>query len=81
MMNYDSVLFRDILDSFPLIRFIRIESRDGVSVAIYQNIHGRSVLIDVSEETIDDDLGIIYLKQLGLEDQIKSLYPKTESRP
>jgi hypothetical protein len=75
-MSYDTILFTEILDSIPDIKFIREQNNNGINVKVYQNKNGKSVFIDTSEDDISRETGKGHLKELLLDDLISALFPE-----
>lgn len=75
-MYYDTILFTEILDSIPDIKFLRNEMKNGVKYNIYENKNGEPVFIDVSEEEISPYSGKGHLRKLLLEDLISAMFPE-----
>jgi len=80
-MIYPISIFIDTIESIPGIIFLRDEKHDGVTVKMYQGLLGNLVMIDMTEEDIEEDLGTIYLQQLGLDEYVEALFPKERNQP
>jgi hypothetical protein len=76
-MNYDANLFCEIIETLPSVQFIRQETSKGFVFRRYQGRKGM-VSIDYDDDNFCDEVGKIYLVQLGLEDMIPSLYPQED---
>ena len=74
-MNYDTLLFCEIIESVQGIQFIRNSELDGCMVRVYQGLSGKTVFIDVSDEDITASTGRNYQIQLGLDHLIQALFP------
>jgi hypothetical protein len=77
-MNYDSLLFVEIIESVKGVQHLRNDQDGDVKVRFYQGINGKLVIIDVSDEYITDDDGKGYLAQLGLEYLISGMFPTSK---
>lgn len=75
-MNYDSLLFVEIIESVQGIQFLRSDNQGDVKVRFYQGLNGKLVMIDISEEYIDDNSGKGYLNQLGLDYLVSAMFPQ-----
>jgi hypothetical protein len=79
-MCYDTLLFIDIIESVEGIRFLGQVTTDGITVNKYQGLNGRSVFIDLSEDEITPQVGVVHLIKLGIPYLIKSLFPEMASQ-
>jgi hypothetical protein len=77
-MTYGTFVFIEIVESIKGILFIRAEEREDVKIRVYQGLTGKTVIIDVSDEDIVTEQGKGYLRQLGLEYLIPSMFPASE---
>lgn len=77
-MVYDRGLFLEIIESVQGVIFLREDNRDGIHARFFQGVTGKLCVIDTTD--MDDDIvgseGIGYLKLLGLEYLIASLFPE-----
>ena len=78
-MEYDTHLFLEIIESIHGISFIRTDSSDGFSINLYKGLTGRTVFIDISDDSITEEMGRGYLAQLGIQHLIPSLFPEPEN--
>lgn len=79
-MCYDTLLFIEIIESIDGIRFLAQVTIDGVTVNKYQGLNGRTVFIDLTEEEITPQVGVVHLIKLGIPYLIKSLFPEMEAQ-
>jgi hypothetical protein len=77
-MTYDAHLFYEIIESIQGINFLRDEIDEDVTLRFYTGVHGNLVVIDASFEDIEATEGKMYLKQLGVEYLIASLFPEAK---
>lgn len=78
MNNYTTAFFIELLeDSKPQVKFLRQQSKDGITVMVYEGVHGNAVFIDITdlEDEIDEDVAKGYLTELGLMHLIDNLFP------
>ena len=76
----DANLFCEIIESIPSVLFIRQEEKGGYIFRIYQGPR-EMVIIDYDDSLFEDEVGKVYLTQLGLADMIPSLFPKEPTIP
>ena len=74
-MDYPIHVFIEILDSLPQIKFLRRESYDGISANVYEGMRGNAVIIDTTDEDIDEQVAKGHLFELGVADLIPALFP------
>lgn len=74
-MSYDTSLFLEIIESIQGILYLRESSDGDILIKYYRGIHGNLVVIDASFEDIESPEGKIYLRQLGIDYLIPSLFP------
>ena len=73
-MNYDTGLFIDIVESIAGIQFLTQDENYGVIVRFYIGLKGNTVMIDVTDEDMDDDSAKGNLISLGLDHLIDALF-------
>lgn len=74
-MNYDTLLFIEIVESISGIIPLGVSTEGDVTVNKYQGLTGRSVFIDVTDEEITPEIGASLLVKLGVAYLITSLFP------
>lgn len=74
-MNYDANLFCEIIESFQGVSFLRQEEDGGANYRFYQGPRG-FIQLDYDDVNFTDNTGKGYLRQLGLEHLIPSMYPE-----
>jgi len=75
-MEYDRVLFVEIIESLQGIQFIRDDnSRPPMKAKLYEGRNGRLVIIEMSDESIDEYEGKGILIKLGAADLIPAMFP------
>lgn len=74
-MEQDLYIFIETIESIPGITYLRQDMHSGFTVRFYQGLKGNLVPIDASDEDIPSDVAIAYLKELGLDDLIYSMFP------
>ena len=74
-MSYDTSLFLEIIESIQGILYLRESSEGNILIKYYRGIHGNLVVIDASFEDIESPEGKVYLRQLGIDYLIPSLFP------
>lgn len=75
-MNYDTSLFIDIIESVPGINFLRSDYKLGIHARFYEGLTGKLVIIETTDEDLDDEVGKGYLERLGLGYLIPSIFPE-----
>ena len=76
MASYPTLVFIELLnDQTPRINWLREKREDDIISNHYSNTNGDLVMIDCSDETIDEIEGREYLRQLGLLELIAVLFP------
>ena len=73
-MNYDTSLFIEIIESAGA-KFLRSDCIDGVHARCYEGKRGNLVVIDTTDEEMDDSTAKGLLTQLGFAELIPSLFP------
>lgn len=74
-MDYPIHVFIEILDSLPQIKYLRKESEDGITANVYEGVRGNPVMIDTTDEDIDERVAKGHLTELGVADLIPALFP------
>src|SRR5688572_28353786 len=80
-MIYPILVFIETIESIQGIKFIRDAIEGAVKVKVYEGLNGKLVMIDMTEEDIEEDLGSIYLEQLGLSEYIEAMFPQERVQP
>lgn len=70
----DASLLCQLLESNPRVAHVRDEQIGDTWIAVFDGCHG-TVRIDMDDDTFCEDLGKIYLTQLGLADLIPAIFP------
>ena len=73
-MNYDVSLFLEIIESEGII-FLRADCLNDVCARFYQGRRGNLVIIDTTDEDMDEITAKDYLRLLGLAELIPALFP------
>ncbi len=74
MKCYDTLLFIEIIQSDPRVKYLGAAVYEGYTSSKFTGTKGGLIIIDTSDEEIDEVMGKTYLTQLGLDDLIKPLY-------
>ncbi len=80
-MNYDTGLLIDIIESIEGIKHVGDDSKLGIAAKKYRGLTGNLVIIDVSDEDMDDETAKGHLTALGLPNLIQALFPEKSSEP
>lgn len=75
MNNYSTNVFRDILEGLPQIKYLRTESDEGITAMIFQGVHGNRVVIDITDDEMENEVVIGSLHELGLGYLCEALFP------
>ncbi len=75
-MNYDTGLLIDIIESIEGIKHVGDDSKLGIAAKKYRGLTGNLVIIDVSDEDMDDETAKGHLTALGLPNLIQALFPE-----
>jgi hypothetical protein len=75
-MNVQLHLLCETIEGIKGIQFIRQEIKYNFIFRLYEGFRGM-VIIDYDEDNFTEDIGRGYLKQLGLEHLIESMFPAT----
>lgn len=73
--DYQSTIFIERIEDVQGVVLVGVVQSDGIVVHKYTGPSKRLVLIDVSEEIIEDEIGKGHLNELGLYHLIPILYP------
>lgn len=74
-MDYDTHLFIEIIESVQGVTFIRSDCVNEVHCRFYEGVNGKFVMIETTDEWIDDETAKKHLIKLGLEHLIVSMFP------
>lgn len=74
-MNYDTGLLIDIIESIEGIKFMGDDCRNGIVAKKFKGLTGNLVIIDVTDEDMEDITAKGHLFALGLGHIAQTLFP------